>query len=219
MAGIGVVVSFWIEAFLTTAFLLGFCVENFYPHLLRTPTGRGRVLNALRAVLPTFHWSAVLLSLGMTIASLITIESDAKHDATTQLKDGKPLYFFNTHVATLASMLSTLPPFMSGLMLQMPGRRRRFLDIIILPWLVGLLVLLTMFINFWMSDIDGGLDRIIDLPIESVLMARTFTIVAMIVAALLLIVSGVTVLVMLYQERSGQEPPNTAELSSSAWFS
>ncbi|KAF5499705.1 hypothetical protein CGCF413_v006302 [Colletotrichum fructicola] len=44
MAGIGVVVSFWIEAFLTTAFLLGFCVENFYPHLLRTPTGRGRAV-------------------------------------------------------------------------------------------------------------------------------------------------------------------------------
>lgn len=122
-----VVVSFWIEAFLTTAFLFGSWAENFHSRLLRAPASHARILNALRAVLPTFYWSSVLLSLGVTVASLSTVldtnglETD---DSIDQWKDGKTLYLFDTYLATLASILSTLPPFMGGLMLQMPGRRR-----------------------------------------------------------------------------------------------
>lgn len=205
-----VMVSSWIEAFLATAFLIAFWSESSQSRRPPTPRGDNRLLNAIRAVLPTFYWSSVLLSLGVTIASLLTAKNasgNAQDDAIAQWRDGKPLYLFDTYIATLASMLSALPPFMSGLMLQMPGRRRRLLDILILPFLIVLQVPLIAYTLYWSSHLSPSLESIASLKIHSTVMAKIFTFVAITVAGLLLIVSGVTVLVMHHREKSGKAPP------------
>lgn len=96
---------------------------------------------------------------------------------------------------------------MGGLMLQMPGRRRRLLDVVILPCFVAIQVALTIYTEGWNLHLDDKVNLIIRLPLKSVTMARTFMFLAITVAVLLLIICGATVLVMHYRERWKQEPP------------
>lgn len=74
--------SFCIQAFLVIVFLTASAVTHLRRN--RAPRNRGeRFLDALRAVLPTFYWSSVLLSLGITVASLKARALEATRRAAT----------------------------------------------------------------------------------------------------------------------------------------
>lgn len=95
--------------------------------------------DAFRAVLPTFYWSSVLLSLGITVASLKASVEAFRGGRDAQLESwrkGETIYSpYDTQLAAMASLFSALPPLMAGILLQQPSRRRRLLNAIIFSFL------------------------------------------------------------------------------------
>ncbi|KAK2764837.1 hypothetical protein CKAH01_15718 [Colletotrichum kahawae] len=109
------------------------------------------------AILPTFYYSSVLLSLGIVIASLKFMISNvefAQEDRLLQWQRGESTYSpYDIRLATIASLFSTLPPLMAGFMLRMHSERRRLFNVAILRFL-GMLLLTVTIMAF--SDIIGS---------------------------------------------------------------
>ncbi|KAK7450388.1 hypothetical protein Landi51_05459 [Colletotrichum acutatum] len=147
IAGVGVMVTFCLEASLVVGFLLAQAVEQVHQRNSRQPNPFIKcITNAFKVVLPEFYWSSVLLSLGMVIASLLTAAAsagDVQRDRLRQWKAGKAFTVYDTQLAALASLFSIQATFMAGLILQTSGRRRRLLNVAILPLLGLFLVVLT----------------------------------------------------------------------------
>lgn len=137
-----VMASFCIEAFLITAILTAHVVT----HLRRSTVSQSRgknISDAFRAVLPTFYWSSVLISLGIISASL-KASADASGDGQAgQLESwrkGESIYSpYETQLAAMASLVSAIPPFIAGIMLLQSNRRRPLKSIIILSFFIFLL--------------------------------------------------------------------------------
>lgn len=127
--------SFCIEAFLIIAFLTSHTAARLRRNTV--PLSRGeKISDAFRAVLPTFYWSSVLLSLGITVASLKASVEASRGGKDAQLESwrkGEAVYSpYDTQLAAMASLFSALPPFMAGILLQQRSRRRRLLNAMIL---------------------------------------------------------------------------------------
>lgn len=106
----------------------------------RAPQRPGdKIFDAFRAVLPTFYWSSVILSLGITVASLKASFEAADGGRIEQLikwREGESIYSpYDTQLAVMASLFSAFPPLVAGIMLRQSSQRRRLLNIIIMSFL------------------------------------------------------------------------------------
>lgn len=154
-----VMTSFCIEAFLIIMLLMAAAAaqirQNRAPH-----SRRDKISDAFRAILPTFYWSSVILSLGITVASLKASFEAAEGGRIEQLmkwKEGESIYSpYDTQLAVMASLFRAFPPLVAGIMLRQSSQRRCLLNIIILSFLEILPTLLVItFIsgNFqWVYD-------------------------------------------------------------------
>lgn len=133
-----VMTSFCIEAFLIIAFLMADAAaqvrHNRAPH-----SRREKISDTLRAVLPTFYWSSVVLSLGITSASFkdsFEAANGGRFDQAEKWSKGESIYSpYDIELAVMASLFSALPPLMAGIMLRQSSQRRRLLNVIILSFL------------------------------------------------------------------------------------
>lgn len=165
-----VMASFCVEVFLIIAFLTAYAVA--YLRRSKTSPSRGeRFLDSFRAILPTFYWSSVLLSLGIIVASLKTSLEVSGGGQASQLESwrkGESIYSpYDTKLTAMASILSVLPPFMAGIMLRQSSRRRRLLNTIISPFLAVLLVPVIVISVQWDSQWDSvtAAGQVVDLKL------------------------------------------------------
>ncbi|KAK8064134.1 hypothetical protein PG996_008786 [Apiospora saccharicola] len=156
--GIGVLVSYFIEAGLASAFAAVMALERFHssPHP-SIPGSRMRyrsVQDSFAASLSVFFWASVLLCLGMQLASLMTIVEEYKEkDIAPRIKDwvrGETYYINTSYFATLASGFSLISVLLAGQLLLQGNRRRRRLVIAILV-VVGILQT-TMLVYYLVED-------------------------------------------------------------------
>lgn len=127
--------SFSIETLLVVALLISYVVDQSPRHAgLTSPV---KALDASRVVLPTLYWSSTLFSFGIIIASLKAVADSANGGQTAQVstwsREDSTYNPYDTHLAAIASLLSAIPALIAGLLLQKSGRRRRVLNVIILP--------------------------------------------------------------------------------------
>lgn len=160
--------SFCIEAFLIIAFLTAYNVAHL--SLNRELSSRTKkILDAFGAVLPTFYWSSVLLSLGIIVASLKVSSEATAGGSADQLKKwrkGESSYSpYDRQLVALASFLSALPPFMAWIMLRQSSRRRRLLNTLILPFIgipvIPLVIMSAISDPEWLFDNAAG--QVVDL--------------------------------------------------------
>lgn len=194
--------SFCIEAFLMIAFLAAYAVAHF--RRKRTTPSRGdKFSDVFRAVLPTFYWSSVLLSLGIIVASLKTsVEASGggQADQLESWRKGESIYSpYDTKLAATASILSMLPPLMAGIMLRQSSRRRRLLNTIISPLLAILLVPVVVISIHWDSQWDSvsPAGQVVDLTLrdmrameEIALTAFCCLVLTMLIGWIVLLCSG-----------------------------
>lgn len=194
-----VMTSFCIEAFLVIAFLTASAVTHLRSK--RAPRNRGETfLDALRAVLPTFFWSSVLLSLGIIVAS-IKARDDAsgglqtnpgqahqwESDQLESWREGESIYSpYDRHLAAMASFLSALPPMMAGIMLLQSSRRRRLLIALIPASLAILLIPCAIMPIGWNYDFDRtAAGRVINFRFSDTLALNLYAMIAFASLALL----------------------------------
>lgn len=169
-----VMVSFCIEAFLIIAFLTAYAIA--YLRRNRTQPSREKITDAFRAVLPTFYWNSVLLSLGIIVASLKASAEASRGGQFEQLSrwsKGDSIYSpYDMQLAAMASFLSALPPFMAGIMLRQSTRRRRLVNAIILPILVLLLIPVIVISIISQKDASNVAGQIIDVRLSETLIVK-----------------------------------------------
>lgn len=178
-----VMTSFCIEAFLIIAFLMADAAAQLRHN--RAPHSRGeKISDGFRAVLPTFYWSSVLLSLGITVASLkasVEAVGGGKAEQLEKWKKGKSIYSpCDTQLAAMASLFSALPPLMAGIMLRQSSRRRRLLNVIILSFLEILptpLVVIFISGDFQWEGGHGG-QPVVNLRFDNIPYAKLYAITA-----------------------------------------
>lgn len=197
-----VMASFCIEAFLIIAFLAAYAVAHFRRN--RTTLSRGHKLSdTFRAVLPTFYWSSVLLSLGIIVASLKTsVEASGggQADQLESWRKGESIYSpYDTKLAATASILSVLPPLMAGIMLRQSSRRRRLLNTTISPFLAILLIPVVVISVQWDTKWDSvsPAGQVVDLKLrdmqameEVALTAFCCLVLTMLIGWIVLLCSG-----------------------------
>lgn len=204
--------SFCIEAFLIIAFLTAYTVA----HLSRNrapPSRTKKILDASRAVLPTFYWSSVLLSLGIIVASLkVSSEATAggSADELKKWRKGESSYSpYDRQLVALASFLSALPPFMAWIMLRQSSRRRRLLNTLILPFIgipvIPLVIMSAMSDPDWLFDNAAG--QVVDLWIDDmkVMKISSYTAIASLSLSVL-----IGLIVLLYNRKKAR----SAQVSS-----
>ncbi|KXH60129.1 hypothetical protein CNYM01_10288 [Colletotrichum nymphaeae SA-01] len=153
ISGIGVMVTLCIEAGLIIGFLVAQTAEYFKGPFSLIPDRRGiseSLMIAFKVILLEFYWSSVLLSLGITIASIITATTALGDESSEQVElfgASVVLALHNSRLSAMASLYSTQATFMASLMLLEPGRHRRLLNLAILPILGALLLVLIILSN------------------------------------------------------------------------
>lgn len=175
--------SFCIEVFLIISFFTAYVIAQLGRN--RAPPNRGvKLLDAFRAVLPTFYWSSVLLSLGIIVASLKASSEASGGGQADQLKrwkKGESSYSpYDTQLAAMASLLSTLPPLMAGIILWQSSRRRRLLNTFILPFLAILLTPLVIMSTNWNTqwDYSSPLNLMVDIRLPDMLVMKLYALIA-----------------------------------------
>ncbi|KAK7983542.1 hypothetical protein PG989_010944 [Apiospora arundinis] len=140
IVGIGVLISYFIEAGLATAFVAVMAFGRFYPSPHPSNAGskiRYRsVRDSFEASLSVFFWASVLLCLGMQLASLMTIFTEFKEEdmikRIQKWEHGEKFYINTSYFAALASGFCSASVFIPGQLLLQGNRRRRRLIIAIL---------------------------------------------------------------------------------------
>ncbi|KAK7963523.1 hypothetical protein PG988_010497 [Apiospora saccharicola] len=151
IVGIGVLVSYFIEAGLASAFAVAIALEH--SHSLLCPSKAGSKLryrcvgDSVAASLSVFFWASMLLCLGMQVASLMTIVAEYKEkDITPRIQEwvgGEKYYINTTYFAAVASGFSSASVILAGqLSIQGNPRRRRFIIAILV--VVGVLQTATL---------------------------------------------------------------------------
>lgn len=128
-------IAYFIEGALVTMFVAAQVVEIFR-HRSRTsssgPQNRLRsIMDSFRASLSTFFWASVLLCLGIMAASLNSLAASSEaniEDQISKWKQGGTFATYDAYLAVMASACCSFPVFLSGLLLQTRGRRRRLLN-------------------------------------------------------------------------------------------
>lgn len=172
-------IAFCIQAFLVIVFLKA---HAFTPSRRnRAPLNRGeKFSDAVRAVLPTFYGSSVLLSLGIIAASLKTSVDASGGGQAEQFESwrkGESSYsVYDMQLAVIASYLSVLPTCMAGIMLRQFSRRRRLLINLILPFLVILLLPFIIIQGTWDSNLgDNSAGFVVYFPLDYTLVIQVYT--------------------------------------------
>lgn len=133
-----VMASFCIEAFLIISFIIAYAISLLRRN--RAPPSRGmKITDAFRAVLPNFYLSSVLFSLGIIVAALKTSVEALRGGQADQLarwRKAESNYSpYDAQLAAMASLFSSLPPFMAGILLRQLSRRGSMLNAIMLSFL------------------------------------------------------------------------------------
>lgn len=213
--------SFCIEAFLIMAFLTAYAVANLRRNDA-LPNRRRKILDAFRAVLPTFYWSSVLLSLGIIVASLKASADASGGGQAGQLakwRKGESSYsLYDTQLAAMASLMSALPSFMAGIMLWQSSRRRRLLNTIILPFLAILLIPLAIISISWNSQLDwrSTLRQIVDLPLPDMQVMKLYALTASF--TLILTLLGGLILLLYSRKKAGSAQVLSQQLTCMMLF-
>ncbi|KAL8377313.1 hypothetical protein RB595_008143 [Gaeumannomyces hyphopodioides] len=163
MAGIGIMVSYYIEAGLATLFLVFFTIQRFKqwamkkairagkPHRAKTfskPVAR-RVMDAFRGTLESFLLAAILLAVAMLVAGIFVIAESIKDRYKSA--DDQDLFngasYYDVPLSILACAFAVFPVLAAYSVLRHPGQgesgaHKKWLTraCLIVIWLLGIAV-------------------------------------------------------------------------------
>ncbi|KAK1532269.1 uncharacterized protein CCOS01_04252 [Colletotrichum costaricense] len=169
IAGVGVMVTFCIEAWLIIAFYVAKVVEYYAGNRIlkaleepkdRVPDWRmstyRSLMSAFKETLETFYSSSVFLSLGLVTASIHTAAAASGNGQDRQVERwmaGEDLTVYDSQLSALASLFSIQVTFMASLMLQEAARRRGLviLTTVAVLALLGVLLVTLVSLIVWQT--------------------------------------------------------------------
>ncbi|KAK0369901.1 hypothetical protein CLIM01_12745 [Colletotrichum limetticola] len=200
IAGIGVMVTFCIEAWLVAGFLAAKIAKYARGDKSKLPdwldTVYRNLADAFEVILPAFYWSSVLLSLGIVAASVLTAAAASGNGQDKQLEQwraGEDYTVYDSQLSALASLFSIQATFMASLMLQEHGRRLHLLNLAIIPVLVilGVLLLALLGLTVWyVANLPRDVNRLLQGTLRSNQTVRVFLLVSISVTVFMMAMCG-----------------------------
>ncbi|KAK1464082.1 hypothetical protein CMEL01_12843 [Colletotrichum melonis] len=221
IAGIGVMVTFCIEAWLVAGFLAAKIAKYARGDKSKLPdwldTVYRNLADAFEVILPAFYWSSVLLSLGIVAASVLTAAAASGNGQDKQLEQwraGEDYTVYDSQLSALASLFSIQATFMASLMLQEHGRRLHLLNLAIIPVLaiLGVLLLALLGLTVWyVANLPRDVNRLLQGTLRSNQTVRVFLLVSISVTVFMMAMCGLTAALAAYMSRAKKD--QTKQLS------
>ncbi|KXH35234.1 hypothetical protein CSIM01_11188 [Colletotrichum simmondsii] len=212
IAGVGVMVTFFLEASLVVGFFIAHAAEYARKQNPRSTMVFSDPLNiyesltgAFKAVLPTFFWSSVLLSLGIVTSSVVTAAAaagDGQDNQLAQWRAGEDFTVYDSQLSALASLFSIQATLMASLMLEEPTRWRRVLAWTVLPMLWALLVGLISLTVLYTAQLPNDVQRLLQKTLKSDKLVRVFLQVSISATNFMMAVCGMTAFVVMYWDKT-----------------
>ncbi|UQC79483.1 uncharacterized protein CLUP02_04963 [Colletotrichum lupini] len=215
IAGIGVMVTFCIEAWLVAGFLAAKIAKYARGDKSKLPdwldTVYRNLADAFEVILPAFYWSSVLLSLGIVAASVLTAAAASGNGQDKQLEQwraGEDYTVYDSQLSALASLFSIQATFMASLMLQEHGRRLHLLNLAIIPVLaiLGVLLLALLGLTVWyVANLPRDVNRLLQGTLRSNQTVRVFLLVSISVTVFMMAMCGITAALAAYMSRAKKD--------------
>ncbi|KAK1535885.1 hypothetical protein CPAR01_09427 [Colletotrichum paranaense] len=209
IAGVGVMVTFCIEAWLIIAFYVAKVVEYY---------AGNRILKALEDPKTASQIGGCLVT-----ASIHTAAAASGNGQDRQVERwmaGEDLTVYDSQLSALASLFSIQVTFMASLMLQEAARRRGLViltTVAVLALLGVLLVTLVSLIVWQTVQLPKVVEQLLQDTLQSDRRVRVFLQVSVSVTVFMMAICSLTVLVVTYMKKgtAGKEVPSTPEAGES----